>query len=248
MASQGDWTTGDESSCKRDGTPAPSTVARIDALMEWALLAVLTEHDRRELLSHARRRRFAKGEAIFHEGDPGESLHLVASGHVAVRLTTPLGDQTTLRIIGAGGWFGELALLLPAPRNATIIPLDPVETLVLHRDQIADVRERVPAFDHVVANALVIEVRRLSVALLEALFVPADKRILRRLADLAGVYGFGEGPVVIPLTQDEVAQLAGTTRPTVNKVLQAAAAAGLVNLRRGQIEIYDAAGLARRGH
>src|ERR1700730_4646712 len=138
--------------------------------MEWPLLAVLAEEDRRELLSRSRRRRFAKGEVIFHEGDPGETLHLVVDGRVAVRLTTPLGDTTTLLIIGAGGWFGELALLCPAPRNATIVALEPVETLVLHRDQVSEVRERVPAFEHVVAKALVAEVRRLSIALLEALF------------------------------------------------------------------------------
>jgi CRP-like cAMP-binding protein len=216
--------------------------------MEWPLLAVLTEDDRRDLLSRSRRRRFAKGEVIFHEGDPGETLHLVANGRVAVRLTTPLGDATTLRIIGAGGWFGELALLCPAPRNATIVALEPVETLVLHRDQVSDVRERVPGFEHVVAEALVTEVRRLSIALLEALFVPADKRILRRLADLASIYGRGDAPTVIPLTQEEVARFAGTTRPTVNKVLQAAAADGMLDLRRGEIEILDVAGLTRRSH
>ena len=93
--------------------------------MDWPLLAVLTEEDRRDLLARCRRRRFARGEVIFHEGDVGETLHLVASGRVAVRLTTPLGDATTLRIIGPAGWFGELALLFPAPRNATIIALEP---------------------------------------------------------------------------------------------------------------------------
>jgi CRP-like cAMP-binding protein len=112
---------------------------------------------------------------------------------------------------------------------------------------VAEVSGRVPAFEHVVAEALVIEVRRLSIALLEALFVPADKRILRRLAELAAIYGLGGAPAVIPLTQDDVAQLAGTTRPTVNKVLQAAAADGMVNLRRGQIEIRDVDALARKG-
>ena len=76
--------------------------------------------------------------------------------------------------------------------------------------------------------------------------MPADKRILRRLADLALIYGSSDEVTVIPLTQDEVARTAGTTRPTVNKVLQAAAAEGLVNLRRSHIEICDPVALARR--
>jgi CRP-like cAMP-binding protein len=215
--------------------------------MEWALLAVLSEADRRELLSGGHRRRFAKGEVIFHEGDPGDTLHLLAKGRVSVRLTTSLGDVTTLRIISPGGWFGELALLCPAPRVATIVALEPVETLVVHRDQIAELRQRSPGFEHVLAQALVAEVRRLSVALLEALFVPVDKRVLRRVAELATLYGGGKGPAVIPLTQEEVAQLAGTTRPTVNKVLQTAAGEGLISLRRGQIEVADSEVVARRG-
>ncbi len=216
--------------------------------MEWPLLAVLSDEDRTQLLARARRRRFTKGEVIFHEGDAGESLYLVANGRVGVRLTTPLGDTTTLRIIAAGGWFGELALLLPGPRNATIVALEPVEALVLHRDAVAEVRDRVPAFERIVAEALVGEVRRLSAALLEALFVPAETRILRRLAELSTIYGQGEARAVIPLTQDEIARLAGTTRPTVNKVLQAATARGMLNLGRGHIEICDIDALVRRGH
>jgi CRP/FNR family transcriptional regulator, cyclic AMP receptor protein len=215
--------------------------------MEWALLAVLSEADRRDLLAGAHRRRFAKGEVIFHEGDPGDTLHLLAKGRVSVRLTTSLGDVTALRIISPGGWFGELALLCPAPRVATIVALEPVETLVVHRDQIAELRQSSPGFEHVLAEALVAEVRRLSIALLEALFVPVDKRVLRRVAELATLYGGGEGPAVIPLTQEEVAQLAGTTRPTVNKVLQMAAGEGLLSLRRGQIEVADGEIVARRG-
>ena len=216
-------------------------------LMEWALLSVLAEAERRDLLARGRRRRYAKGEVIFHEGDPGDTLHLLAKGRVTVRLTTALGDVTTLRIISPGGWFGELALLCPAPRNATIVALEPVETMTLRRDDIAEVRERSPAFEHVLAEALVAEVRRLSTALLEALFVPVDKRILRRVAELAALYRTGDLPAVIPLTQEEVAQLAGTTRPTVNKVLQSAAGEGLLSLRRGQIEVPDGERLARRG-
>ena len=199
--------------------------------MEWPCLRSSPTMTGAILLSGSRRRRFAKGEVIFHEGEAGETLHLVVEGRVAVRLATPLGDTTTLRIIGAGGWFGELALLCPGPRNATIVALEPVETLALHRDQLADVRNRVPAFEHVVTEGLVAEVRRLSLALLDALFIPADKRILRRLARLVAIYGRGQVPAIIPLTQEEIARFAGTTRPTVNRVLQSAAGDGIVDLR-----------------
>jgi CRP-like cAMP-binding protein len=65
----------------------------------------------------SRRRRFDKGEVIFHEGDPGDTMHLLAKGHVAVRVTTPLGDVATLLILKPGDFFGEVALVSPAPQR-----------------------------------------------------------------------------------------------------------------------------------
>ena len=213
--------------------------------MEWALLEVLDPADRGNLLAYARRRHFAKNETIFHEGDVGETLHLLSQGHVAVRLSTATGDKCILQVIGPGGWFGELAVIAPAERNATVLALDKVVSLALPRQEVDAVRRRVPAFERVLSEALVGELRRTSIALVEAYFVPVERRVLRRLAELADLYGPRATAVTLPLTQEEIAQVAGTTRPTVNKVLQNAAATGLVGLRRGQVEIIDRAGLVR---
>jgi CRP/FNR family cyclic AMP-dependent transcriptional regulator len=213
--------------------------------MEWALLEVLDPKDRTDLLAHARRRHFAKNETIFHEGDVGETLHLLSQGHVAIRLSTETGDKCILRVIGPGGWFGELAVIAPAERNATVVALDKVVSLALPRQEVDDLRRRVPAFEAVLSQALVGELRRTSIALVEAFFVPVERRVLRRLAELADLYGPGATAVTLPLTQEEIAQFAGTTRPTVNKVLQNAAATGLVSLRRGQVEVVDRPRLVR---
>ena len=96
--------------------------------MNWALLDGLTDDVRRDVLARARRRRFGRNEVIFHEGDPGESLHLLAQGHVGIRIHTPLGDIATMRILRPGEFFGELALVSPAPRNATAVALEGAET------------------------------------------------------------------------------------------------------------------------
>jgi CRP-like cAMP-binding protein len=207
--------------------------------MEWAVLASLPEEERRRVISGARRRKFARSEVIFHEGDPGDTLHLIVRGRVAVRLSTPLGDTTLLRVIGEGGWFGELSMICPAERNATIVALEPVETLVVSRAEADELRRRVPAFEKILVEALVAEVRRLSTALLDALFIPVDKRLYRALARLAAVYDGGAAEISVPLTQEEVAQLVGTTRPTVNKHLRALADAGLLTMKRGSLLILD---------
>lgn len=211
--------------------------------MEPPLLATLDEAERRAVLAQARRRRFAKGEVLFHEGDLGDALHLLVKGRVAIRVTTPLGEVATLSILGGGAAFGELALLAPdSRRTATAVALEATETLALGRTAFEGLRSRHPAVERAVVDGLAASVARLSAQLLEALYLPADRRVVRRLLGLVEVYG-----PVVPLTQEELAQLAGTTRPTVNRVLRDAEAAGLVALGRGRVEVRDPEGLRRRG-
>ena len=213
--------------------------------MEWPVLDVLTPDERRALLSVARRRRFARNEVLFHEGDPGDTLHLLSKGHVAIRVTTPLGDVATVRVLKPSEFFGELAVISPAPRNATAAAIDAVETLAIHRDEFDALRDAHPAMERVLVEALVSEVRRLAVQLIDALYVPVEKRVWRRLAELAQVFGDGDG-TTIPLTQEDLAQVVGTTRPTVNRLLRDGEEAGIVAVGRGRVEITDLATLTRR--
>jgi CRP-like cAMP-binding protein len=214
--------------------------------MEWQILEVLSPDERQELLALARRRRFARNEVIFHEGDPGDTLHLVAKGHIAVRVTTPLGDVATVRVLKAGDFFGELAIISPGPRNATAVALDAVETRAVHRDQFDALRARDPAIDRVIIEALVTEVRRLAVQLVDALYIPVEKRIWRRVVDLAAIFANSDRSAVsIPLTQEELAQVVGATRPTINRTLKEGEDAGVVRLARGRVEVLDRAAVAR---
>jgi len=215
--------------------------------VEWSLLGGLPEDQRRTVLALARRRRFGRGDFIFHEGDPGDTLYLLAKGRVGIRATTPLGDCATLLVLGPGAFFGEMALISNAPRNATALALEPVETLSIRREQFDELGANEPSIDRFLLDAALAEVRRLSHQLLEALYVPADKRVLRRLLDLVDLYRTGSAnTATIPLTQEELGQLAGTTRPTTNRVLRAAEDAGALRIGRGRIEVLDSAALARR--
>lgn len=201
------------------------------------------------MLALARRRKFSRGEVVFHEGDPGDTLHLLDRGHVAVRVTTSLGDTATLRIIGPGESFGELAVISPAPRSATIIALEPTETLALHRDQINRVRREHPVMDQALLEAVVGEVRRLSVALLDAMYSPVPTRLARHLVALARTYpADAKGRIVIPLTQDDLAGLCGTTRATVNQLIGKLSDRKLLEVARGRVTITDLPGLARKAH
>jgi CRP/FNR family transcriptional regulator, cyclic AMP receptor protein len=208
------------------------------------LLELLDEDEQREVLASARRRRFKRNDVVFYDGDPADTLHLVVSGHFAIRNTTPLGDQAMIRVFGPADYFGELAMLSAGPRCGTAISLDGGETLSVHRNSFDELRARRPKINELLTNALVAEVRRLSAALIEALYVPVERRVWLRLIGLVELYG-GEPPVIIPLTQDDIAQLAGTTRPTTNRILRAGEEAGVLRLTRGRIEVNDRTGLQR---
>ena len=214
---------------------------------DWALLRGLGENERVEVLSLARRRTFRRGEVVVHRGDPADTLHLIARGRFAVRIVTPLGDSATLAVLGPGGSFGELALVQPGTsRSATVEALEPGETRSLHQRDFDALRHRHPQVAEALVELLAEQVQRLSRLLVEALYLPAEQRVIARLQELARLYADGEGEVEIPLTQEDIAGLAGTARPTVNRILRRCEERGLVRLQRGRTIVVDPATFAQR--
>ncbi len=215
--------------------------------MEWRLLEGVPGEEVRRFLSVARRRTFRKGEVVFHRGDPADSLHLISKSRFKVQVMTPLGDEATIAIRGRGDSFGEMAIVgAGAKRSATVEALEEAETFCVVEGEFRRLRREHPGVDQLLIDFLANEVRMLNERLLEALYVPADKRVLRRLAELAALYGSGDAEVVIPLTQEALAGLAGTSRATVNQVLRALEEKGTVELRRGKTIVTDPAALAAR--
>lgn len=199
------------------------------------------------MLAIARRRTFDRGEVVFHRDDPADTLHLIVKGRFAARISTPLGDRATLSVFGPGETFGELALVSEGSRrSATVSALEPAETRSVHAPDFARLVAEHPGV-HVVLTSLIAErLRRSNELLVEALYVPVDKRILRRLCDLAAQYGDADGSVTIPLRQEDVADLAGTSRETVNRVLREEQTRGTLELGRGRTIVLDREALARR--
>ena len=207
----------------------------------------LPDEERRALRSAARRRKFGRGDPIFYEGDLGNSLHIIEKGHVAIRVSTPLGDEVTLTVMGVGEAFGEIALLSEdSRRTAAAVCLEQTETLSLGAREFADLRVRLPLVDRFLLEVLSTQVQRLSGLLLESLYLDANARIYRRLHALNISYGGEAAAVAIPVTQEDLASMAGATRPTVNKALKVAEGDGIVALTRGRITVVDADLLARR--
>jgi CRP-like cAMP-binding protein len=214
--------------------------------VEWPLLSDLAPEDVRQLLAVARRRTFQKGEVVFHRDDPAESLHLIVRGRFAARVASQAGDSVLLDVLGPGQAFGELALLLPGERrSATVSALEEGETRSVFRDDFTRLQQSHPGVKDVLLRLLAEQVRRTSDRIVEAHHVDADTRVRRRLCELAETYG-GAGDPVVPLTQDDLAAMAGTSRATVNRVLRDEERRGTVRLRRGEVTILDSDEVARR--
>jgi CRP-like cAMP-binding protein len=211
--------------------------------VEWPLLAGLPEDDIRKLLSIARRRTFDKGEVVFHHDDPAESLHLIVRGRFAARLQTPVGDSVLLDVLGPGQSFGELALLLPdSRRSATVSALEPGETRSVYRDDFSLLQRQHPGVKDVLLRLLAEQIRRASDRLVEAHHIDAERRVRRRVSELAEAYREG----VVPLTQEDLAAMAGTSRATVNRVLREEEKRGTVALRRGRVSMLDTESVRKR--
>src|SRR5262245_30383941 len=100
-----------------------------------------------------RRRRFEPGELRFDEGAAADSQHHVGRGHASVRVSTPRGDQAIWRVLGPDDVVGEMALVSPAPRSATVIAIEPTETMVLDRESFAELRKLHSSVDDFIMSA-----------------------------------------------------------------------------------------------
>jgi CRP/FNR family transcriptional regulator, cyclic AMP receptor protein len=214
--------------------------------VEWELLAGVPAEDARRVLAIGRRRTFGRGEIVFHQFDPADSLHLVAAGRFAIRRTTPLGEDSLLAIRGPGYFFGELALVSGGVRSATVQALEPAETLAVFRTDFDELRRRYPQIDQVLVLMLARELQRMDELLSESHYVSAERRVLRRLLEVADAYGGAAPGVEVPLTQEQLAALAGTSRATVNAVLSAERQRNTLELQRGRTVLIDPEALARR--
>jgi CRP/FNR family transcriptional regulator, cyclic AMP receptor protein len=197
---------------------------------------ILEEPDRRRIRSLMTRRRFERNEVVFHQGDPGASLHVIESGYFLVQSLTSSGDRVGMNIEGPGDVFGEVALLDGAGRRtATIRALRRAETMCLDAANFDDLRRTMPEIDRFLVVLLTGRVVRLTHQLNEAAWTPAEKRVCRVVVRLAKVFEGG----AIQLRQDELASLAHTTRPTVSTVLSDLARDGVLVTGRGSVTILD---------
>jgi CRP-like cAMP-binding protein len=215
------------------------------ALRRCILFRRVTPGDLDRCTAELAHRHYKRGEVIFHAGDPGDALHIVAKGSVKVELPSPQGDEPAiLSRIDAGGYFGELALLDGDPRSATVVALEPTETLVLDRVRFERLMADLPTLRSCLLASLAGELRRLTGQLEAMLFLDLAGRLAARIVTLAQSDPSVDGArtdvrLPWPYTQAEVASMIGGSRETVNRLLADLSARGLVRVERDHLHIPD---------
>jgi CRP/FNR family cyclic AMP-dependent transcriptional regulator len=222
----------------------------IDALRRCRLFAGMAPESLEAISRTLRSRKFRRGEVLFHEGDPGDSLFIVASGSVKVVVPSDDGDEAILATLGRGDSLGELSLLDGAPRSASAIAIEPVEALTLPRVQFKTLLATDGDLRDALLAQLARELRRLTTHVSDLHFLDLTGRLAARLARLAEERGErladGSYRLEAPPTQGDLASMIGATRQSVNKLLGEFADEKLLRLEPDGIVIPDLALLAAR--
>ena len=222
----------------------------VDALARCPLFAHGSRSILGSLANQLRRRRFRRGEVIFHQGDPGDSLHIVAAGAVKIVLPSAEGEEAIIATLRPGDFFGELSLLDGAPRSATAAALEPSETLVLPRPVFAELLDDLPGLRDALLAGLAHELRRLTGHVEELHFLDLAGRLAMRLTRLARETqpdAHGEILLAWPYTQSDLAAMIGGTRQSVNRLLSELVEDDLIRIEPEALVITDLDELARRG-
>jgi CRP/FNR family cyclic AMP-dependent transcriptional regulator len=212
----------------------------------------LLKHLRREELSRLAAGavvvRHQAGATIFQKGDPGASMMAVARGRVKICTYSADGKELVLNIIGQGGVFGEIALLDGRTRTADAVALENTDLLVLERSRFLPFLASSPEIATRLITVLCERLRQTSEHLEDALLREAPSRLARGLLRLSGTFG-QSGPdgmrLDIKLSQQQIGNLIGVSRESVNKHLVEWGRAGHLEVRNGFITIRDLDALER---
>ncbi|MEP6807181.1 MAG: Crp/Fnr family transcriptional regulator [Chloroflexota bacterium] len=221
----------------------------VNSLQHCALFAHVDPDGLRVLAGAMVRRRFRRNEVIFHQGDLGDSLHVVTTGAVKIVLPSPEGEEAIIATLRPGDFFGELALLDGAPHSATATAVEPVETLSLARTPFHRLLDEDSGLRSALLSGLAAELRRLTGHVEELHFLDLAGRLAMRLVRLArdrDPLAHGEVQLDWPYTQSDLAAMIGGTRQSVNKLLSRLVDDGLLLIEHDTLVINDLDALAER--
>ena len=221
----------------------------IEVLRRAPLFATLDDEAFRLLTDELTEVGLSRGASVFREGDQGDQLYFIVSGKVKLGRTSPDGRESLLAILGPGELFGEMALFDPSPRTATATAVSETRLAGLKNESLNGLLRTRPEVSAQLLQALARRLRRTNDSLSDLVFSDVPGRVAKNLLQMAGRFGTRDGGVLRvthDLTQEELAQLVGASRETVNKALADFAHRGWLRLEGKSVLILEPERLARR--
>ncbi len=190
-----------------------------------------------------------RGEVLFVEGDEGDRLYIITEGKIKLGHSSEDGRESLLAILGPGEMIGELTLFDPGPRSTTATAVSPASMLCLEHSDLVQILDTNPEVAKHLLRALAQRLRRTNESLSDLVFSDVPGRVAKALLDLAERFGTqSDDGVHVPhdLTQEELAQLVGASRETVNKSLADFVSRGWIRLEGRAVTLLDMERLSRR--
>ena len=220
-----------------------SIIARIP------LFERMSPEEREELRGMMSQTTLRRGEVLFNEGDSGDRLYILLTGKVKLGHTSVDGRENLLAVLGPGEVVGELTLFDPGPRSTTATAVATTELLALEHNQLMGFIDSHPTLAKDMLRALAVRLRRTNIALADLVFSDVPGRVAKALLDLAERFGAPtEDGIHVPhdLTQEELGQLVGASRETINKSLAEFVSRGWIRLEGRAVTLIDVERLKRR--
>jgi CRP/FNR family transcriptional regulator, cyclic AMP receptor protein len=220
-----------------------------DALSEAPLFDALSEQDSAALRAWVHEVTLSRGERLFSEGDDGNALYIILSGKIKLTKAAPDGRENLLSVHGPGEMFGELSLFDPIPRTSSATAVTDARLAALAHDALRTWLATRPEVAMHLLQALAQRLRRINEVKADLVFTDVPGRVGKALLDLADRFGVQQPDgiqVNHDLTQEELAQLVGASRETVNKALADFVARGWIQLAAKSVLVIDPDRLRKR--
>lgn len=221
----------------------------VDVLSKAPLFEALDDQGAKALRANVTEVRLARGQTLFSEGETGDRLYVVLEGKIKLTRTAPDGRENLLSVLGPSEMFGELSLFDPRPRTASAIAVTECRLAGLGHDDLRPWLTAHPEVAVQLLRALAQRLRKTNDVMADLVFTDVPGRVAKALLDLAERFGQpSESGLHVhhDLTQEELAQLVGASRETVNKALADFAGRNWLRIEARAVVILDIERLRRR--
>ena len=215
---------------------------KLSLLQSVPIFSELSPSDLNKIAERMVRRAYTKGQMILLEDDLGQTFFVIAEGSVKITRLSDAGREVILAMLGESDFFGEMSLLDGAGRSANVVALEASEVLTLARNDFLDILQQYPKISISLLEELTQRIRKSDQQIESLSLSDVEQRIgitLIRLAEELCTIKQGSVKIKNLPYQQDIANMAGTSRETVSRTFKLLEEKGLVTREGRKLTIYN---------